>query len=144
MQMTVGASIVSRLRDVIHWCHPKSPRPSFHPFYASKTSEGDGWVHITLKMTGPPSFTQLSDLRYQKSALDRNEGFPSGPVGLFQGHCTHHTPSPCAHVSLSSPHLYHPKQGECLHQEAGKPKSSYIHDIFHVTLENHMTSLFCL
>lgn len=97
-----------------------------------------------LKMTSQPSFTQLSELTCQKSALDRNEGFPSGPVGLFQGRCTHHTPGPCAHVSLSSPHLYHPKPGERLHQEAGKPKSSYIHDIFHVTLENHMTSLFCL
>lgn len=69
------------------------------------------------------------------------------PVGLWvssKGAAPTTLPVPAPYVSLPSPHLYHPKQGERLHQEAGKPKSSYIHDIFHVTLENHMTSLFCL
>lgn len=63
------------------------------------------------------------------------------PVILFQGLFLPHNillvPEP--HVSLSSSHLYHQKQGEPSYQEAGNSDSCYVPDIFHVTLENHIT-----
>lgn len=121
--------------------------PHSIPSMPAKPQKMDGCTSRSvweLKTTGQPSFTQLSDLTGQNSALDRNEAFPVGLWVSSKVAAPTTLPVPAPHVSLPSPHLYHPKQGERLHQEAGKPKSSYSHDIFHVTLENHMTSLFCL
>lgn len=65
-----------------------------------------------------------------------SEAFPVCLWYLFKSILSHHTaPVPDPQITLSSPHLYHPKQGAPLHQEAGNSNSSYNPDIFHATLE---------
>lgn len=92
-------------------------------------------------MTSQPSLIQqVSGLTRLKHAMYRNEAFSYACGSYSRSLLSHHTlPVPGPHISLSSPHLYHQKQGEHLHQEAGNSNSSYNPDISHVTLENHIT-----